>query len=160
MYMIYCDSSIEPFNPGGILAWAYIAKLRGTVIHQDVQISGWGEGTTNNQGEFQAVVGAMLWLISLPPKERLPAIVHSDSQLIVNQCTGSWQCRDEKLIPLLDLVKRAKSRYKKSILFKWIPRDRNEEADALSRTLYTKEAIELIKNREMDIIFGDDDVPW
>jgi ribonuclease HI len=160
MYMIYCDSSIEPFNPDGILSWAFVVKKGGKIIHQDVAISGWGKGTTNNQGEYQAVVGALLWLVSLPKKQQLPAVVHSDSQLIINQCCGSWGCHDEKLQQLLELVNRAKTRYKKSIFFKWIPREQNTEADALSRTLYTEEAIAVMKRQRVDALFEDDDIPF
>jgi ribonuclease HI len=158
--MIYCDSSIEPFNPDGILAWAFIAKKKGEVVHQDVHISGWGKGTTNNQGEYQAVLGALLWLVSLPKDNQLPAVIHSDSQLVIYQCAGSWGCHDEKLQKLLALVNRARDKYKKSIFFKWIPREKNTEADALSRTLYTPEAIEVMKKHKMDIIFEDDDLPF
>lgn len=160
MYMIHCDASIEPFNPSGILAWAFIAKLKGKIVHQDVHISGWGEGTTNNIGEYQAVLGALYWLISLPDSERKPVVIHSDSQLIVNQCKGSWGCRDEKLVPLLDLVNKAKKKYRKTIWFRWIPREENTEADALSRSLYTDRALEIMKKHHMEIIFGNDDVPW
>jgi ribonuclease HI len=160
MYMIYCDSSIEPFNPDGILSWAFIAKRRGEIVHQDVKISGWGKGTTNNQGEYQAVVGAMLWLVSLPSNEQFPAVIHSDSQLIVNQCKGQWGCHDKKLQRLHALVQRARQRYRKSVIFKWIPREENREADALSRTLYTDEALRLMKEHALDFTFGDDDLPF
>lgn len=160
MYMIYCDSSIEPMNPDGILAWAYIVKESGKIIHQDVHISGWGKGTTNNQGEMQAVLGAMLWLVSLPPDKRPPVVIHSDSQLIVNQCAGTWNCYDEKLQKLLALINRAKEQYRKSIFFKWIKREKNTEADALSRTLYTEEALDLMRKHKLDIAFEKDDLPF
>lgn len=160
MYMIFGDASIEPFNPDGILAWAFVAKLNGKIVHQNVHISGWGKGTTNNIGEYQAVLGALLWLCSLPEKDRKPAVIHSDSELIVNQCKGSWGCRSENLIPLLDLVKRAKKRYRKTIFFKWIPREQNGEADALSRSLYTEEALAVMKKHQMDILFDGDDIIW
>lgn len=160
MYLIFCDASIEPINPDGILAWAFLVKAKGKIIHKDVHIFGWGKGMTNNLGEMQAVLAAMRWLTSLDRKDQKPAIIHSDSQLIVNQCSGSWGCHAENLKPLLEMINKAKDRYSKTIFFKWIPRDKNTEADALSRTLYTKKALELFKERQMDIIFEGDDLPW
>jgi len=160
MYMIHGDASCEPFHPDGILAWAFIVKLKGKIVHQDVHISGWGKGCTVNIGEYQAVLGALMWLCSLPLSERKPAVIHSDSQLIVNQCKGIYGCKADNLIPLLDLVKRAKKRYRKTIFFKWIPREQNGEADALSRSLYTEEALAVMKKHHMDILFDGDDLPW
>lgn len=160
MYMIYGDASCEPFHPGGLLSWAFLVKQGGKIIHQDVCISGWGPEATVNRGEYLAVVGAMYWLMSLPKEKQIAAVIHSDSQLIVNQCKGSWGCRDRKLVPLLELVNRAKERYKKSVIFKWIPREKNTEADELSRSLYTPEALELAKARQFDILFEGDDISW
>jgi ribonuclease HI len=160
MYLIHCDASIEPINPGGILVWAFIAKHKGKVVHQDVHISGWGKGCTNNRGEMEAVLAAMLWLIGLPKKDHHPAIIYSDSQLIINQCSGKWGCHADNLVPMLNLINRAVDRYNKTVFFKWIPREKNTEADALSRTLYTEKALKLFKENEMDIWFEGDDVPW
>lgn len=164
MYLINTDCSIEPINPGGILAWAFIVKRPGKgIVYQAASISErGGELATNNVGEYQAVVAAMLWLISLPEEEREPVILQSDSQLIVNQVNGQWQCNDPKLVPLRDMVLEARERYSKSITFKWIPRAKNTEVDDLSRSVYDQD--ELARMREglcsAKATFGDDDLPF
>jgi ribonuclease HI len=160
MYMINTDASIEPFNPGGLGAWAFIVKKMSKIIHQDVAITGWGNKITNNVMEYNAVVAAFKWLISLPKEDRMPVTILSDSKLIVNQCLEQWNCNDEKLKPKLELILKAKKAYGKTVFFKWIPREKNTEADALSRTLYTKKAIDLLKERELDIFFEGDDLSW
>jgi ribonuclease HI len=161
MYLIYCDSSIRPYNPKGVLTWAFIVKHKKKIIHKDTSIIGWGKDHhTNNLGEMTAVLAAMHWLISVPEEDRIPAIVHSDSQLIINQCSGSYSCREPRLKKLLDMIFEAKSRYGKSVIYKWIPRDKNQEADELSRSLYTEEMMEIMKANEMNIKFDWDDIPW
>jgi len=161
MYFVNTDASIMPFNPGGIIAWAFIVKTRKEVIHQDCGISlKGGESATGNVGEYHAVVAAMLWLVKLPKEKRRPVILRSDSQLIVNQCSEVWNCNDEKLQPLLKMVLKAKKQYGMGITFKWIPRDQNKEADALSRTAYDPEEIKWWKENQLDITFDGDDIPW
>jgi ribonuclease HI len=160
MYLINTDCSIEPCNPGGILAWAFIVKQRRQEIYRECGISGRGEGTTNNIGEYHAVIAALYWLIRLPEQDQHPAVIQSDSQLIVNQCLGIWSVNDEKLVPLHRLVVRATDRYDKSITFKWISREQNKEADAHSRTAYDPDEVQALRDTAMQRLFGDDDVPW
>lgn len=161
MLFVNCDSSIEPFNPGGIVAWAYIVKDGKNLVHQEAGISvKGGELATNNIGEYHAVIAALLWLIKLPETKRQPVIIKSDSQLIVNQCSGLWECRDEKLVPLHAMVIKAKNRYGRAVTFQWIPREKNTEADALSRTVYDEDEVKYFKEHQIDLLFEGDDLPF
>ena len=160
MYQIFCDASIEPFQPNGIIAWAYIVKYKGEIIHQKAKTSNKGLGATNNLGEFQAVLASLLWLIKLPKNKQYPVIINSDSQLIVNQCLGKWDCKAGNLVPLYKLAKQAIKRYPKNILFRWIPREKNYEADALSRTVYDEKELEYFRRNKLNIIHGNDDISW
>lgn len=161
MYIIHTDASIEPFNPGGVVAWAFIVKQGSNTVHKEAGVSHrGGEMATNNVGEYNAVVAAMLWLIKLPDSKKFPAIIKSDSQLIVNQCSGTWGCKDDKLIPLYDMVMKARKRYGRNVTFQWIPREKNSEADALSRTAYDEEEIAYFKDHQIDILFDGDDLSF
>lgn len=161
MYLINTDASIEPFNPGGIIAWGFIVKKgKRTVFKKSgISVKG-GEQATNNVGEYHAVIAALLWLLKLPDNEKYPVILKSDSQLIVNQCSGTWGCREEKLVPLYNMVLEAKKRYGKNITFCWIPREKNEEADALSRMAYDQDELANWKKNQIDIIFDGDDISF
>ncbi len=160
MYHIYCDASIEPINPGGVLAWAYVVHHDGKHTYKDVRIEGWGDRFTNNMGEYMAVVGAMLWLIRLPPEKHEPVILRSDSQLVINQCSGRWGCRNPQLKKYHKLILEAQQRYTKNIRFHWIPREQNKEADALSRSLYTEKMFKVLEDNQLELTFGDDDLPF
>jgi ribonuclease HI len=163
MFLINCDCSIQPFNPGGILAWAFIVKMNKKIVHQDCGTCGRKlnvHDRTNNVGEYYAVMAVMKWLMSVPTKDQRPVIVKSDSELIVNQLKGLWECNDPKLKPLRNLVLKSKKRYTKMIKFHWIPREKNKEVDALSRTAYDEEELQYFKDNQVDIIFEGDDLQF
>jgi len=169
MYLINTDCSIEPFNPGGILAWAFIAKsIAGSNKGRewsDYGISGRGEGKTNNMGEYHAVIAALRWAIQLPQEDRRPLIIQSDSQLLVNQCSGRWRVKDEKLAPLRILVSKAIQRYGKAVTFKWVPREQNTAVDRVSRLAYDPPEIraeleQMRASRHREVIEEMDELPW
>lgn len=164
MFIINTDASIEPVNPGGIVAWGFIVKAMGKgKIYSAAGITErGGPMATNNVGEYQAVIAAMLWLLQLPKDEKRPAIIQSDSQLIVNQCSRQWNCNDPKLVPLRDMVLEAVEKYPCSIKFKWIPRTKNYEADDISRSVYNQAELEEMRKAlcSPQAIFGDDDIPF
>lgn len=161
MIVINTDASIQPFNPGGIVAWGFIAKRKGKTLHKEAGISVRGGPTaTGNVGEYHAVIAALSWLLTLPRAERRPVIIKSDSQLIVNQCAGTWGCKDDKLVPLHTLVDRARREYGRSVTFHWIPREENSDADALSRTAYDPDELERWRENQMDILFDGDDISF
>lgn len=148
-------------NPGGILTWAFIVKTGSKTIHQDTKIIGYGrKDLTNNVGEMTAVLAAMHWLMGLPRSKRRPVLLMSDSQLVINQASEKWNCYDEKLLPILELILKGKKVYGKTITFKWIPREKNTEADELSRSLYTDEALEIMKANRTNIILGWDNIKF
>lgn len=163
MYKINCDCSIEPFNPGGLLAWAFIAKLKNEIIHQDCGVCGRdlkSSNRTNNVGEYYAVMAAVRWLIDLPKDRQYPVMVRSDSQLIVRQLEGEFNCSDPKLVVLRDLILKAKRRYPRMIKFHWIKREKNAEVDALSRTAYDEDELQHYRDNKLDILFDGDNISF
>ena len=160
MYLINCDASIQPFNPGGIVAWGFIVKQNRKIIHQDCAISvKGGPLATNNVGEYHAVIAALLWLIK-QENQRIPAIVMSDSDLVIRQLNKSYGCHEEHLVKLNNIAQKAVDRYKSRITFKWVPREKNIEADALSRSAYDEDELEYYRNNKLDLIFEGDDIPF
>ena len=86
-----------------------------------------GEGT-NNVAEYTAVIRALEYARHSGEKE---VHVKSDSQLIVRQLNGEYKVKDEKLKPLKRKVDSLCQGM--SVRFEHIPREKNEEADELSK---------------------------
>lgn len=94
--------------------------------------------STNNQAEYAGLGYGLKHLTTLPNfPDGSTLTVKGDSQLIINQVNGSYQCRDEVLQRHLArihvLIKQLAMNGFLTIHFEWIPRDLNREADALSR---------------------------
>lgn len=86
--------------------------------------------THNNQAEYEAVLIALMmcWAADLEDP-----IIYSDSNLVVNQISGKWDCKNEDLIPLLLSVQEIESVYRFRI--QHVPRRFVAEADELVNEL-------------------------
>lgn len=92
-----------------------------------------GEGFTNNEAEYQAVIFALKKFKALFSKElakNTEVEIRSDSELIIKQLQGEYKILDLKMQPLFLEVWNLKFDFK-AVKFKLIPRERNKEADRL-----------------------------
>lgn len=87
----------------------------------------WGVGT-NNVAEYKSVLLAIEVARELEADE---LEILSDSQLIVNQVNGDWDCKDVDLQVLLNEVHDRGSHFS-FISISWIPREQNGRADLLA----------------------------
>jgi len=130
--IIWTDGLAEPTNPG-IGCYGWIAEAEGAVISYGRGYV--GERVTSNEAEYAALIAALEWAAEGHVKQ--PEI-RMDSRLVVKQVTGDWRCKARNLQPLLDqaweLVKEVDA------WLIWVPRERNREADALSRQAYAERA--------------------
>jgi len=85
--------------------------------------------TTNNEAEYH---GLLLGLEYMKKKQITNFLIEGDSMLVVNHLKKVWKCKAENLLPLyqrsLDLIDEAQN-----VGIRHIYRDKNEDADALSR---------------------------
>lgn len=100
---------------------------------------------TNNLAEYTALTEALKYTCAQADmlKQRGVTVeIKSDSQLIVNQVNGAWRVGNENLLDhhklATDLIAML-IEYAVPVTLEWIPREQNEEADALTRAAF-KEA--------------------
>ena len=141
--ILYCDGLVEPCNPGGWGCWAWVAiGPNGKRLRDARGCVGRAPDVTNNRVEYVAVLNALRYTTGkadLLAERGIRVLVRSDSQLVIKQVLGEWGCHTPHLIPLRDEV-----RYLVGFLnatgvpthFEWIPREKNAEADALTRQAY------------------------
>ncbi len=115
-------------NPGpmgiGVVAYLHGKKMK--------EISEYiGEGT-NNIAEYTALIRALEFAVEFA-KESGEKEVHikADSQLIIRQMSGQYKVRDERLKKLN--MKAVSLCLGLHVKFEHIPREKNEEADVLSK---------------------------
>jgi ribonuclease HI len=135
---VYFDGLCQPINPGGISCYAFVVKSGGRTIYTDYGVAGepFSEDSTNNVAEYTGLVKALQWLL----ENNLGSSkieVKSDSKLIVNQLTGDYKVKAKRIISLYKQVLLLKSKFQ-DIQIKWVPREKNREADTLTNKAYNK----------------------
>ena len=142
MIEVYFDGLCQPINPGGISCYAFIVKSDGRIIHSDYGVAAkpFSEESTNNVAEYTALAKALQWLLANNFNSKNVEI-KSDSQLVVNQLTGDYKVKAKRILPLFKQVLFLKTKFQ-DIQIKWIPRDKNREADRLTNMAYNKSFLE------------------
>lgn len=133
------DGAAEPTNPGegsyGVVArWADNPGV--SFKHVSVAI-GWA---TNNEAEWAGLIGALKVAREVGGKR---VLIRGDSKLIINQVTGRWKVKKPHLQALYDQAQELIKDFE-LVTFKWVPRESNEEADAVAD--WTMDASELSWN--------------
>lgn len=84
---------------------------------------------TSNQAEYLGLIFALTWCLAHGHRR---VKVFGDSLLIVNQMTGEFKVKDEKLTPLHESASLLSETFEQFSI-EWIPREENEEADRETR---------------------------
>jgi ribonuclease HI len=134
---IFFDGLCQPRNPGGIACYAFLIRRDGNIEHSDYGLAAepFSENSTNNVAEYTALINALEWL----SRNRISDSIRiaSDSKLVVSQLNGKYKVKSDRIIPL---YRRALSLMKSfsDIQIRWVPREENWEADALTNRAYKK----------------------
>ncbi|MGB9848892.1 MAG: ribonuclease HI [Moorellaceae bacterium] len=138
MITINCDGLCEPFNPGGTACYGWVAYQDGKKLGEGCGVVCSGPGATNNVAEYTAVIRALEWLLGQGLYDE-DVEVRSDSQLCMFQLNGAYAVRSPRILPLYEETVSLARKFRR-VKFRWVPREQNEEADALSRRAYASAA--------------------
>jgi len=153
MLKVYIDGSIGPKNPGQIASYGFEVRRNEEVVTQDRGVVARSEDSiyTNNVAEYGALIAFFKWYwkafdneflimdtcIQINKEDQLwteAALVHSDSQLLVNQMNGMWAASRGIYLPYYkEAMELYADRLHKFIGIKWIRREQNVYADELSK---------------------------
>jgi len=106
----------------------------GTVLLKEHGLIGKGSGMSNNVAEYAGVLHILEYLSSRPPGR---VAIHGDSNLVINQLNGKWRVRKGLYLSIATETKALLADLRGvgwEINFHWIPREQNEECDALSKS--------------------------
>lgn len=131
--LFYVDGLCEPKNPGGVAAYGWVAYWKGKPARTGKGVVGEGQGMTNNVAEYSALLAAMEHLVE---KGYTGAVeFRGDSQLLINQMNENWKVNSPHLLDLWIQATKLADQFSQ-VIYTWIPREQNEEADRLSRMAY------------------------
>ncbi|KAK0596932.1 hypothetical protein LWI29_020323 [Acer saccharum] len=89
---------------------------------------------TNNEAEYEALLAGIKVATKLGVEY---LVVRSDSQLIINQVSGTYQARGDNMIAYLRKVREAATKFK-GMRMEQIPREKNHRADVLAKIAATE----------------------
>lgn len=152
--IINCDGGARG-NPGPAGIGVVIKMLPVTSNQLPVTISRYIGEATNNQAEYRAVIEALSWVKSQNQPNRLnpaPGAGRNglenleiecllDSELVVEQLNQRYKIKNEGLRPLFWEIRDLVMALGGKVTFKYIPREKNKEADKLVNEVLDKEII-------------------
>ena len=119
------DGATKGTNPGIRGVGALLKGPYGERIEIAEEI-GFG---TNNEAEYAALMAVLDAAVEAKVQK---LIVYGDSQLVIRQVNGEWAIRANELVPMCKTAISLKDQIP-SVTLRWIPREDNDEADALSK---------------------------
>lgn len=137
--IIYTDGGSRG-NPGPAAIGTIFCNERGEIFKKYSQYL--GDGLTNNEAEYQAVIFALNKFKSLFGKklaQNSDIEIKSDSELLVNQLNGKYKILTPKIQSFFLTIWNLKLDFK-SIKFRFISREKNKEADRLVNEVLDSQA--------------------
>lgn len=118
-------------NPGEAWIWVYITDENDKEVEKRYKYL-WIK--TNNEAEYTA---ALLWIKRCIELGATQIELFADSDLVIKQLSGQWKIKKEELKILHTEIKNLIAN-NITIIFHWIPRELNKEADRLSNVAMDK----------------------
>ena len=119
-------------NPGPA-AFAYVIRRDG---QEDVEEKGHIGTATNNVAEYTALIKALERAKELGGRR---LVIHSDSELMVNQMKGAYKVKNAGLRPLYEEARELWKEFEQ-VTIRHIRREENSDADALCNQALDAEA--------------------
>ncbi len=110
-------------NPG-LGAWAFALQYPDKT---SIALLGPLGETTNNRAEYAGLIQLLEYALSHNIRR---ITVRGDSRLVIEQMKGTWRVKNADLKPLNGQARELAKQFQE-IHFEWMPREDNEECDAL-----------------------------
>jgi len=131
-YVCFFDGSCYPNNPGGRMGQGIVIKKDGLIM----RYSGGqppAKSNTNNVSEYLALKALLSKFVG---RKGCKIRVYGDSNLAISQMTGEFRIKNGSYVKYAyECLHLAEDiRRDNDLKFYWIPREKNREADELSKS--------------------------
>ena len=127
----FFDGSCEPKNPGGNMGMGSVVKFNEKIIFENSYFEEESHLNSNNVAEYLALYECLKYIIENKLNHH-KVRVHGDSMLVVKQMNKQWRIKEGLYVYAAKLCFNLLPEFK-DIKFNWIPRERNEYCDNLSK---------------------------
>ena len=127
-------------NPGGTASYGWVILREKKIVEEGSGIVGEGEGMTNNIAEYTGLIEGVKAFLRRGEKAQL--VIRGDSNLVVSMVAKKWGWNKKKTkwvphddTPHLKVLLDEALSLLEGIDYKieWVPREKNQEADRLSK---------------------------
>lgn len=144
-YTAYFDGACWPTNPGLIASYGALIFHDGNRIWECAQVYSPPRDRpyqiTNNVAEYCGLIAVLDYLLERD-MNRETITVFGDSQMAIRQCFGTGKIfKKGRLYEHLAIDAKAKASLFESMTGEWIPRELNETADKLSKSVLPKQSL-------------------
>jgi ribonuclease HI len=139
--VVHFDGACEGGHGGSIATYGFVVEGPG-LRYEDrgLAVPPFHERATNNVAEYVAAIYALEWLLGTRYDGEV--VLEGDSQLVIRQMTGEYEVKAEHLRPYRERLLQLASRFRR-VEYRWVPREENARADALSKEALTETRREL-----------------
>lgn len=132
---IHFDGACEPPRRGGVATFGFTVE-GGGFTHEECGLATRprSEHATNNVAEYVAAIRALEWLAEQGFHGAV--VLSGDSELVIRQVTGVYAVKKAHLKAYHDRLFQLAERFQ-HVEFRWVPREQNTRADALSKQART-----------------------
>lgn len=123
-YKLYFDGNKTP--KGVTCTYVVVTETGERIIEETIPLP---QQTTSNQAEYYGLINGIKNMIEYFKKYNLnlkevELEIFGDSQLVIKQLTGEYECRDPELRILRSEIRNLLTNFL-SVNFYWIPREQN-----------------------------------
>jgi ribonuclease HI len=125
--------------PGGRASFGVIVRRDGRSLwrtSQPVADRGAGMMMTCNVAEYSGLVALLRWLLAAGLSDQRIRVI-GDSKLVIKQAFGNWRIKRGHYTVLAHEAQNLLLQFPR-ITGRWVPRERNTTADALSKAALTR----------------------
>jgi len=129
--VVHFDGACQPPGASGVAGWGFV--IEGPSLRfEDCGLATrpYSSHSTNNVAEYVGAIRALEHLRSVSYDGEV--LLEGDSQLVIRQMNGEYEVRAEHLKAYHEWLRRLAGMFRK-VEFRWVPREENAAADALSR---------------------------
>ena len=156
--VVHFDGACEPPKGGGVAAYGYVVE--GEAIHSEgrgLAVRPFSPHATNNVAEYVGAICALEWLVGRGYHGNVA--LTGDSQLVIRQKRGEYEVRAPHLRAYHDRLAQLVGKFR-HVEFVWVPREKNQHADAFSKEALVEARAGLERHRpDLPVEVPEEDGP-
>lgn len=149
-FRAYFDGAVQPANPGGHGGFGLIVYNGQCIVHSESVYVGRWPSLSNNCTEYAGAIAALRYFLKEGISE---GVIYGDADMIVRQLNGTWRVKRGAYVPYYQEAYALRVQVP-NVRFEWIPRERNGDADELSKRAVTSRprVVGFHLNQSLDVV--------